>query len=54
LDRVAPAPALASASTEAATALTHLDLSAHAATKANARRAALAALREAMALDFGS
>lgn len=53
LDRVVPATDLAAESRETATALTRIDLSAHAATKRRARADALEALRAAMVADFG-
>ncbi len=52
LDRAVPPDELASASREAALALTRIDVAAHAATKRSARGPALDALRAAIAADF--
>jgi enoyl-CoA hydratase len=51
LDRVVPGPDLLAAARETADALGRLDLAAHAATKARARRGLLAALREGIEAD---
>ena len=53
LDRVVAADAVVAAAREAAQALTAIDMGAHRATKQRARSTALAALRTAMAEDFG-
>jgi enoyl-CoA hydratase len=51
LDRAVPGPDLTAAARDAADALGRLDLAAHAATKARARRDLLAALRDGIEAD---
>jgi enoyl-CoA hydratase len=54
LDRIVPAEGVVAAAHDAAAALATIDMAAHHATKQRARAATLAALRTAMAQDFGS